>query len=250
MSPLPDGEDGAWIAQARRLPEFACDAVFSISASFYVGPDNGMTRLEWHEANVLLPPLDLPRRFVDRVDTMELLGREDALIRHYRQLLAVAEAYGKVTTLRPFPHFRIQPAIVADGEMLTEFPWNDDLNETRTVLQLLAGSNRGPPRLLHVDVDQGWQILVVATGGMTRFIEWDVDGPPPATGGYAVDAAELARQADAALNRLRVIHDRLVQALGHDHWTYHPTPHPIQPTSRFRSVIRRLFRIDARSRAG
>ncbi|MGI4796158.1 MAG: hypothetical protein ACRYG8_19295 [Janthinobacterium lividum] len=71
---------------------FACDAAFSISSSFYVDPDNGMVTLKWYEANIVLPRLDLPCCFVDQVDTMELLGRERALISHYRRLLAVAEA--------------------------------------------------------------------------------------------------------------------------------------------------------------
>lgn len=51
-----------------------------------------MVTLKWHEANIVLPRLDLPCCFVDQVDTMELLGREGALISHYRRLLAVAEA--------------------------------------------------------------------------------------------------------------------------------------------------------------
>jgi hypothetical protein len=45
-----------------------------------------------------------------------------------------------------------------------------------------------------------------SNNGMTA-----LEGPPPIEGGYAVDAAERARQASAALERLRIIHDRLAR---------------------------------------
>ncbi len=217
--PLPTDECGAWIAQARTVAPFVCDAVFRLEPSFYVGPANGMTSLEWATANVRLPPVDLPRQFADRVATAELLGREDALVAHYRGIIAIAGAHGKAGSLRPFPYFRTQPAIIADGQVLTEFSWNDDVHETRTVLEVLAGSIDGPARLLHDDQDQGWHILIAATGPATCFIEWDAEGPPPVGEGYAFDPAELARQAAAALERLQVIHRRLIGALGRDYWT-------------------------------
>jgi hypothetical protein len=248
--PLPSGEYGAWIAQARRLHVFVCDAVFWIEPSFYIGPDDGMTSLEWETANVRLPPLDLPRQLADRVTTAELLGREDALISHYRRLVEVAEMHSETASLRPFPYFRTQPAIITSDEVLTEFSWNDDIHETQTILEMLAESGGGAPRLLHDDQDQGWHILIVATDAVTCFIEWDAEGPPPAVGGYAVDAAGLARQAGAALDRLQIIHDRLVRALGQDYWTYRHSPPQVPPANRIRSAIGRLFTINARSRLG
>jgi hypothetical protein len=245
--PLPGGAYAAWITQARLLPAFTCDAVFRIEPNVYIGPDDGMTSLEWETANVSLPPLDLPRQFADRVTTAELLGREDALISHYRRIVEVTDRHGKTASLRPFPYFRTEPAIIGGDEVLTEFAWNDDVHETQTVLEMLAESGGGPPRLLDDNQDQGWRILIVTTGAVTCFIEWDAEGPPPAVGGYAVDAVALAGQAGAALARLRIIHDRLVLALGRDYWTYRRPP---PPANRVRSAISRLFGINARSRSG
>jgi hypothetical protein len=239
--PVPSGEYGAWIAQAHPLPLFTCDAVFRIEPSFYIGPDNGMTSLEWETANVRLPPPDLPRQFADRVSTAELLDREDALISHYRRIVEVAEKHGKTASLQPFPYFRTEPVIIGGDAVLTAFSWNDDMHETRAVLEILAEDSRGVPQLLHDDQDQGWHILIATTDAMTFFIEWDAEGPPPATGGYAVDTAELARQAGAALERLQIIHDRLVHAFGQDYWTYRPPPPPVRPVNRIRSAIIRLF---------
>jgi hypothetical protein len=136
LSALTD-EESAWIPQAQRLDIFGCDAVFHIAPSFYIGPDNGMTSLEWATTNIQLPPLDLPRQAADEVETAELLEREDELVSHYRRLIAVAETYGKAASLqRPFPYFRTQPAIVGD-ERVTTFSWNDDVHETRAVLAAL-----------------------------------------------------------------------------------------------------------------
>ncbi|WP_158928224.1 hypothetical protein [Acidisphaera sp. S103] len=209
-----------------------------------------MTSDEWQTANVRLPQPDLPRQFANQVTTAELLDHEDALIAHYRRIVETAQQHGKAASLQPFPYFRTEPAIVAGNQVLTEFAWNDDIHETRTVLEILAESGNGPPRLLHDDQDQGWRILIAATDAVTCFIEWDAEGPPPSTGGYAVEAAELARQAGAALARLRIIHARLVQALGRDHWTYHRPPPPAPPANRIRSAIGRLFATNTRPKSG
>jgi hypothetical protein len=199
-----------------------------------------MSEAEWESAHVDLPPLDLPRRFNDCVTTAELQGHEDGLIGHYRTLVEIARAHGKASSLRPFPYFRTQPAIFAGDEMLTAFAWNDDMHETRAVLELLAASGSAPPRLLHDDQDQGWRILIAVTDTSTCFIEWDADGPPPATGGHAVEISELARQAEAALGRLRAVHGRLVQALGRDYWASPARNFPSPKASGLRSTLRRF----------
>ena len=217
--PLPAGERGAWISRARTVPCFACDAVFAIQTSFYVGPEDGIGSLQWDEANVRLPLVELPRRWISQVSTTELLGQELALAEHYRRIVALARQHGKMRSLRPFPCFRIQPAIFAEDQQLTEFFWRDDLHGTRMVLEAFAEAAAGPPRLIHEDMDQGWGLLMVATGTATGLIDWDAEGPPPEEGGLAFDPAELARQASATLERLSVVHARLVGMVGRDYWT-------------------------------
>ncbi len=219
VCPVPTDEDGTWITQARTVPSFVCDAVFGVEPSFYVGPENGMSSVEWETANVRLPPVGLACRFADRVTTEELLGHEDALVAHYRRIIEIAGKYDKTKSLRTFPYFRIQPAVIADGHLLTSFSWTDGVHETQTVLDVFVEAAAGPARLVHADQDQGWSLLVVASGVATCLIEWDAEGPPPAEGGLAFDHAELARQASAALERLKIIHSRLVKAIGRDYWT-------------------------------
>lgn len=176
-----------------------------------------------------LPPVTLQRQFANCVTTAELLGRETALIEHYRHVVALAERYGNATSLQPFPYFRTKPAIIAGADVITRFDWNDDVDETRTVLQALVDAGAGEDRLEHLDVDQGWEIFIVAKASTTCWIEWDAEGPPPETGGYAIDRVEAACQAAVAMVRMRVIHERLVEALGRDYWTYHPVDRALPP---------------------
>ena len=219
--PTPELEDAAWMTQARPLDAFVCDAVFRFADSFYIGPDNGFTQREWEAARVPLRPPALPCRIPGRLATADLLGREDELITYYERLVAVAEAHGKAASLRnPFPCFSVNPTFISGGEALASFAWTDDVPESTAVLTALAGSANGAAGLIWDDQDQGWAIRIVAGSKTTFFVEWDAEGQPPADAGWAVDASSLACQAAEALTRLKVIHGRLMGALGHDHWSY------------------------------
>ncbi len=216
---LSDDTDAAWIDRARSLTAFECEVTFGLQPGFYIGPANHITAADWQAAHVPLPPVDLPRRFADRITWTELLGQEPPLIDYYRQVVTLAERHRKRSSLQPFPYFRTKPAVIADGAVLTEFPWNDDVNETAAILTTFMEAGTGPDRLVHCDVDQGLEILVVTKAPATCWIEWDAEGPPPVGGGFAADREELARVAQAALMRMRTAHERLIKALGHDYWT-------------------------------
>lgn len=236
---LSDDTEAAWIEQARRLVAFECEVTFGIQPGFYIGPANDITSADWEAAHVPLPPVDLQRQFSDRITTAEVLGHEAPLIEYYRQVVMLAERHGKRSALRPFPYFRTEPVVIADGAVVTEFPWNDDVDETQAVLTAFVEAGTGPDRLVHCDVEQGWEILVVAKAPATCWIEWDADGPPPVEGGFAVDREDLARLAQAALMRMRTVHARLIEALGHDYWTYRPPEVPTPP--RFADRIGRIL---------
>ena len=223
---LSNDTEAAWIERARRLIAFECEVTFDLQLGFYIGPANDIAAADWQ---VPLPPVDLPRRFADRITTTELLGQEAPLIDYYRQVVTLAERHCKRSSLQPFPYFRTKPAIIADGAVLTELSWNDDVNETAAVLTAFMEAGTGPDRLVHCDVDQGWEILVVTKVSATCWIEWNAEGPPPVQGGFAADREELARLAHAALMRMRTVHALLINALGHDYWTYRPPEAPTPP---------------------
>lgn len=57
--------------------------------------------------------------------------------------------------------------------------------------------------------------MIAENVSATFFIGWSKGRPPPAEGGgCAFDATLFARKFDAALERLGIIHDGLVQAMG------------------------------------
>ena len=216
---MPTGAQGAWIAHAKMVRPTACDASFMLEPNFYIGPGNDFTSQQWETARIDLPVIDLPRQFTDRVTTAEALDREDTLIDYYRRIVEIATEYRKTDKLRPFPYFRTRPLLVADGEVLTEFSWNDSIDETSTILQHFADGGQGPPRLLHFDVDQGWKVQIATTGTVTYLMEWGDERYPPTLGGYACDSRELAHQATSALERLHCVHSRLAEAIGFDYWS-------------------------------
>ena len=75
------------------------------------------------------------------------------------------------------------------------------------------------PREILDDLEQGWRGRLAVWRGRIGLVEWDWENTAmPPTPGYSFDAAQLAKQAGAALERLEAIHRELVQALGRDCW--------------------------------
>ena len=69
------------------------------------------------------------------------------------------------------------------------------------------------------DLEQGWRGHIAVWRGRIGLVEWNwEDTALPPTLGYSFDAAQLAKQAEAALERLEAVHRELVQAFGRDYW--------------------------------
>jgi hypothetical protein len=145
----------------------------------------------------------------------------EQLVAYYRRLIAAAEEAGLTDQLqRPFPHFAVKPVITADTE-LTEFAWYDTVSEASAVLRAIATCplDASEPQEILDDLEQGWRGRLAVWRGRIGLVEWDWEHTAmPPTPGYSFDAAQLAKQAGAALERLEAIHRELVQALGRDYW--------------------------------
>ncbi len=212
-----DPEDADWVAQCVRVDDFACDVVFLLS-----------TRVRFCEAasghiipgvSVPLPATGLPSVGRGEVAASAVLGREEGLVRHYRGVVAAFEAYGRLAQLRRgSPYFWLRPAIVAGGAVLTECSWYDTVPEAEALLGCLAGAAAAPEGEMWDDLEQGWQMRVVRSGGLVCVAEWNWEERRWPVGGLAFDAARLSHEAGVALARLRVVHGRLVAALGPDWW--------------------------------
>ncbi len=219
-------DDADWLPRATRIDRFVCDVAFRIVPDVYVGPDNGMSRLQYEKMRVDLAPPGLPVVGPDGVLAESLLGREDQLARYYERLVAIAVRQGKQKSLAtPFPYFSSRPVIRVEGKSLFSFMLYDEFYGVIEVLKALA-ERRGPECAEVLDnLDQHWAIRILSQNGWTYILEWDCDDDDDVLAGYVFESGELNRQAAAALERYRSIHGRLVERLGHDYWTY------VQPTA-------------------
>lgn len=214
MFDMPDEARMAW---ARPLGPFLCDAVFGVAASLYTGPENGFSQQEWESSRVLLDPPELPPRLHGFVATVDLIGREAALIAFYERLITTAEKHGKRDAIaKPFPYFRVTPTILEADQPVLSFPWTDDVRETGAILTALAGA--GPDGLVWDDIDQGWFVQIACRDGTLFMMEGDPDEDEPDIA-LRADASAVAAQASAALMRLNALHGRMMQAFGQDFWT-------------------------------
>jgi hypothetical protein len=222
-SRIVDLDDRVWLPGAQPVQDFVCDVSFAIRTKLTTlrGPDAD-GRME----SILLaevPPPALPSRAPGIVITADILGHMDELVAHYRRIVAAAEQAGLARHLQhPLHYFRVQPVILA-GEELTEFAWYDSVLEAKKVLRAIVECNleaEEPDEILD-DLEQCWRGRLAVWRGRIGLVEWDWDHASlPPTPGYSFDGEELVKQAQAALQRLDVVHGELVRALGHDYWNH------------------------------
>jgi hypothetical protein len=224
MPSIPDPDDRTWLASAQPIRDFVCDAGFSVAGRLATWREGTNGKSEEVLLSAVAPPR-LPQRLPNVVVTADIVGRTTELIVYYQALITATTEAGLKDELRhPFPYFRVTPVIATDIA-LADFSWYDTVAEATTVLWAIAGFGRDnpEPQELLDDLDQGWRVRIAAWRGRIGLVEWDwEETEAPATTGVSFDAAELVRQADAALKRLGVIHRDLVQAFGQDFWNFKP----------------------------
>jgi hypothetical protein len=163
----------------------------------------------------------LPQRVPDYIVTANIVGHTTELVEYYQRLIAAASDVGLAWALQhPFPYFRVKP-IIAAGAALSEFSWYDSVAEATTMLRGIAtcSLDASEPQDILDDLEQGWRCRLAAWRGRIGLIEWDWETTPmPPAAGFSFGGAELAKQAEAALDRLDDIHRQLVQAFGLDYW--------------------------------
>lgn len=214
---IDDGSDEAWMARARPLGPFLCDAAFRIADSLYVGPDDDIGPDEWERLRVPLDPPDLPFRVPRLAAAIDLPGREAALIAYYERLVAAARQHDKPAALAsPFPYFSVTPLLMEADRPVVAFPWTDDVPQTTAILTALAGT--GADGVIWDEIDQGWFIRILIRDGTLFIAEGDPDEGPDVV--VRADAGAAAAQAAAALARLRALHAQLIRVIGRDLWSF------------------------------
>jgi hypothetical protein len=222
-STIPNLDDRVWLPAARPVADFVCDVSFRIDGKLTSLRDADTSSRRESLVLAEVAPPELPRRGPSGIITADIVAHTEELVAYYRRLIAAAEEAGLTDQVqRPFLHFAVKPVIIADTE-LTEFAWYDSVGEASTVLRAIATCplNASEPEEFFDDLDQGWRGRLAVWREQIGLVEWNWEqtalSPTP---GYSFDAAQLAKQADAALERLDVIHRELVQAFGRDYWNY------------------------------
>jgi hypothetical protein len=220
-SQMPNLDYRVWIPAARPIADFVCDVSFRIDGKLTDLRDADASGRRESVVLAEVAPPKLPQRGRSGIITADIVGQPEELIAYYRRLIAAADEAGLTDHLqRPFPHFAVRPVIIADAE-LTEFAWYDGVDEATAVLRAIATCplNASEPEEILDDLDQGWRGRLAVWHGRIGLVEWNWEQTTmPPTPGYSFDGAQLATQAEAALQRLETIHRELVQALGRDYW--------------------------------
>ena len=222
-STIPNLDDRVWLPASHPVADFVCDVSFRVDGKLTTLRDaDASGRREGVVLAEIVPP-ELPQRVSSGIITADVVGHTEELVAYYRRLITAAEEAGLTDQLRrPFPHFAVKPVIMADAE-LTEFAWYDTVSEASAVLRAISTCplDASEPQELLDDLEQGWRGRLAVWRGRIGLVEWNWEHTAlPPTPGYSFNAAKLASQADAALQRLEAIHRELVQALERDYWNY------------------------------
>ena len=212
--------DEAWVRGARAVEAFECDAIFAIVRQ-PSGQSDAVPSALRAAAQELFEALGLAVPASGELPAAAVIGREASLIRYYQTLITILARAGAAEDLsQPFPYFAVQPSIRSSGASLTRFSWLDSIAETEAVLTALKDGPDALDGVLWDDVDQGWAARIFHRSGALVLVEWNWEDEADIPEATSFDAGPLAAQAAQALDRLTSIHDRLIEAFGHDYWSY------------------------------
>ncbi|WP_428243474.1 hypothetical protein [Gynuella sp.] len=200
-----------WKQSATFQNDVKVDIGFMASDDFYFGPENGFTPEQYEAMRVSLyqPALKKSGSFILSSD---VIGHEKELIKHY---LDVAKKYAEYQKdISKSTHFWNRP-VIYNSNFVISFPWHDNFREGRHVLDSLTSIEDGN---IYRDMDQGWELEIVARGDLMYVREWDPDDEEIHCQ-VKFDRANIRQQATALTTNVSVLIQQLSEALGHDHWT-------------------------------
>ena len=207
-------DDGSWMGSAQPCPEFRLDAGYAVT--HYVPG----WLLPVHAPNA--PPISLPKlpRTAGHVLTVDTIGREAELVRHFAQLPPLPDPVLRRETAA-WSCLEVNLLLCPPGEHpVVADTFGPSRAEADRLLAELADTDT-PPAMLYDNLDQGWALRVVVEPEEVFVLDWAWDAPDPRHGARSLrlPRPELARQAAAARERLQHLHETLVGALGRDIWT-------------------------------
>lgn len=210
---LPAPELPEWARQSEPVEGVQIDIGFVIAPSFYYGPENGFSAAQWEALREPLEPPAIPLVAQHFVLSADGVGKEDALCRHYRDVLDKAARHGKDP--RRGAYFWNRPVVHAPGGLVLSFPWHDHFIDGRLFIESLATDEAGEVFSYY---EQGWEFDLHLHDGTLYLREGDPDSG--ATHHNLRFAHEPVRaQVAGVMTRVEALIARLTREFGQDYWT-------------------------------
>jgi hypothetical protein len=202
-----------WAGRAKPVENPILEVGLVVWDDFYYGPKNGFSREQWQTLREPLyqPAMELYHRNVDSALTAALENSVGEMVRHYQDVLRLAEKHGIAA---PHSHFRVEPFLFFDGGGEIPFDWHDTREEAEWVFAALESPEDGQ---IFDGVEQGWEVNVVADGDRLFIRHGNEDGEEFAC--IRCDRGALVRQVAPLRARLDRILAELRTALGADYWS-------------------------------
>jgi hypothetical protein len=207
-----------WVTRARPVDGAVIEVGFVISDSFYFGPENDFSLEQWH---ALQEPLYQPalQRHGHYVLTNALAENRSELLKHYADVIRMRDKYAKQWLMQP-PYFWMRPLIFSLGAFDISFPWYDTWEETKHLLDALERSGEGE---IFSELEQGWEVAIVASGSRLLIRQGDLDSGEEQVC-VSLDRATLTGQITILRDRCNRILSELRRELGHDYWSRRRSP--------------------------
>lgn len=202
-----------WVSRAKPVDAALLEVGFLASESFYFGPENDFSPEQWQS---LREPLYQPAvaRHQGWVLTSALAKSPDELLKHYADVIRLRDKHGKRWTRQP-PYFWMRPLVFLPTAFEISFSWYDTWEEATFLLDALESSGEGE---IFSDVEQGWEVMIVASGDRLFVRQGDSDSGEEQEC-ISCDRADLVRQVPPLRSRCEQILAKLRQEFGQDYWS-------------------------------
>jgi hypothetical protein len=216
MNNVPD-----WVSRAGRVEEPILEVGFIVWEDEYYGPEHGFSQEEWRTLRepVYQPALPFHHRSVNYVLTPALHAGTGEMVRYYRDVLRVAREHGRRLTR---PRFWLRPFLFSSDGFEIPFYLHNGREDAESLLSRLETVEQGE---IYDDLDEGWEVQIVAAGGRVYMRHGDFDTGEDHACGWC-DRTVLLRQIAPLRGRLHAILTDLEAVLGGDYWSRRPERRP------------------------
>lgn len=203
-----------WTNDCEPLDFINVDVFFCINEDFYYGPHD-VDSMAARKQTTPLPSVTNKAAATHDFRTLKGEDYPDQLLAYYREVLRLADNYGRKDT--EIGHYFWLKLYFwrPDKGISMSFPWYESLSQIAPILEKIASGEDG---VLLDDEDQDWEAEIIARDGILYAREGN-----PETGEvnilHKIPRGPLANECAAALSRARNLVAWLTDNLGDDYWT-------------------------------